>query len=274
MSSDKTSNSLMELYCEEDGLFYLGAQTVWLPAEHFLNIDNWDDSLKPSAAHYIKQVEEWIASKEECAQENEKKENESRNVANEEQENDATISSVIITKPTPNNNVEESCQSQPHLVGRAKSFACNQCGKKFSLRRGLTLHLRVHSGEKSFSCSQCGKPFAQRSNLTRHVQRIHFEEKPFACSQCGKAFAYKHDLTRHYRIHSQEKHFACSQCGKAFARKSTLTAHFRIHTGEKPFACSQCGKAYSDRSHLTYHIRTAHSAEKPYKRCKVFAQRC
>ena len=33
---------------------------VHLPAEQFLNIDNWDDS----AAPYINQAEEWIATKE------------------------------------------------------------------------------------------------------------------------------------------------------------------------------------------------------------------
>ena len=57
-SCDKTSD-----------VFYLGAQTEWLPAEHFLNINNWDDSLKPSALYYTKQAEGWIVSKEDCAQE-------------------------------------------------------------------------------------------------------------------------------------------------------------------------------------------------------------
>ena len=95
MSSHKT-NTQMEPYCEEGGLFYMGAQTVWLPAEHFMNINNWDDSLKPSASYYIKQLEEWIASKEECVQE----------------------------------NVSVSCHSKSHAVG-ATSFECNQCGKKF-----------------------------------------------------------------------------------------------------------------------------------------------
>ena len=80
----------MEPYGEGDGLFYMGAQTVWLLAEDFMNINNWDDSLKPSASYYIKQVEEWIVSKEEYEEENG-----SRNMANEEQGNDATKSVII-----------------------------------------------------------------------------------------------------------------------------------------------------------------------------------
>ena len=49
----------------EGDVFYMGARTEWLPAEQFMNIDNWDESLKPSASYYIAQVEEWIASREE-----------------------------------------------------------------------------------------------------------------------------------------------------------------------------------------------------------------
>ena len=97
----------MEPYCKDDGLFYMGAQTKWLPAEHFMDINNWDDSLKPSAAHYIKQVEEWIASNGEgdelarggVTQDISHTMSTQLNVVvNEEQE-------VIITKPTSNEDV-------------------------------------------------------------------------------------------------------------------------------------------------------------------------
>ena len=57
----------MEPHGEGGGLFYLGAQTEWLPAEQFMNINNWTDSLKPSALHYIKQIDGWVASKMGCA---------------------------------------------------------------------------------------------------------------------------------------------------------------------------------------------------------------
>ena len=46
----------------EGGIIYLGAQTEWLPAEQFMNIKNWTDSLKPSALHYIKKIDGWVAS--------------------------------------------------------------------------------------------------------------------------------------------------------------------------------------------------------------------
>ena len=190
----------MEQYNNTEGdVFYMGARTEWLPAEQFTNINNWDDSLKPSASHYIQQVEEWIALKKENAQEKEP-----RKVANEEHEKDVTKS--VITKPTPNNDVDELSHLKCHSVGGAKSFECNQCGKKLASKQSLTWHLRVHSGEKPFSCSQCGKAFTQKGHLTTHL-RVHSGEKPFACSQCGKAFARKSNLNRHVRVHSAEKLF-------------------------------------------------------------------
>ena len=56
------SNDRMAQYSDTEGdVFYMGGRTEWLPAEQFMNVNNWDDSLKPSATHYIQQVEEWIA---------------------------------------------------------------------------------------------------------------------------------------------------------------------------------------------------------------------
>ena len=217
ISSHKTTNSQMESYVEleEEGLFYMGAQTVWLPAEHFIDINNWDDSLKQSASYYIKQVEEWIASKE----------NESRNVANLEQGNDAT-KSVIITKPTPNGDVDVSSHSKRHAGGRAKYFACTVCGKKLASKWTLNHHLLIHSGKKPFACSQCGKAFALKSNLTQH-NRIHSGEKPFTCNQCEKAFGNGNNLTRHLRVHSGEKPFMCEKCGKSFTQSRHRNNHVK-----------------------------------------------
>ena len=202
----------MEECDETSDIFYLGAQTEWFPAEHFLNIKNWDDSLKPSALYYIKKAEGWIASKENCTKEFEL----SRNV---------TLTNDPVKKE------ENETTPSINLIGvdKLKPFACSQCGKVFTHRGNLTQHIRIHSGEKSFACSQCGKLFTHRGNLIQHL-RVHSGEKPFICSQCGKTFIRMPCLTRHLRTHSGEKPFACSRCGKSFADKSNLTRHLRIHS--------------------------------------------
>ena len=226
----------------------MGARTEWLPAEHFMNINNWDDSLKPSASHYIQQVEEWIASKDGLAEVVETKKIPDAGVIKEEQEvNLSNPTDAVIT-----NQIAD--MSKLPTQSREKAFVCSQCGKAFARKTDLTIHLRVHSGKKPIACTQCGKAFARRYDLTQHL-RIHSGEKPFACSQCGKAFSLKSNLINHLRTHSGEKPFACSQCGKAFTQKGHLTDHLRTHSGEKPFRCEKCGKFFGYMSSRNVHMK-------------------
>ena len=160
----------MEECGETSDIFYLGAQTEWLPAEHFLNINNWDDSLKSSALYYIEQAEGWIASKKDATKNVEL----SKNVG------------CIITN---SDNQKENEMTSKNQIGvdKQKRFECSQCGKSFAKNSHIIEHLRIHSGEKPFECSQCGMKFTQKSNLTTHL-RIHSDKKLFSCNQCRKAF--------------------------------------------------------------------------------------
>lgn len=60
-------------------------------------------------------------------------------------------------------------------LGKSKhGHICLYCGKCYSRKYGLKIHLRTHTGYKPLKCKICGRPFGDPSNLNKHL-RLHAE---------------------------------------------------------------------------------------------------
>lgn len=60
-------------------------------------------------------------------------------------------------------------------LGKSKQgHICLYCGKCYSRKYGLKIHIRTHTGYKPLKCKFCLRPFGDPSNLNKHV-RLHAE---------------------------------------------------------------------------------------------------
>ncbi|XP_029039580.2 PR domain zinc finger protein 13 [Osmia bicornis bicornis] len=90
-------------------------------------------------------------------------------------------------------------------LGKSKQgHLCIYCGKVYSRKYGLKIHIRTHTGYKPLKCKYCLRPFGDPSNLNKHV-RLHADgETPYRCELCGKVLVRRRDLERHVRSRHQE----------------------------------------------------------------------
>ncbi|XP_022107599.1 PR domain zinc finger protein 13-like [Acanthaster planci] len=95
----------------------------------------------------------------------------------------------------------------PAPNGKAKrGHLCIYCGKLYSRKYGLKIHLRTHTGYKPLKCKVCLRPFGDPSNLNKHI-RLHAEgETPYRCQYCGKVLVRRRDLDRHIRSRHPNEH--------------------------------------------------------------------
>lgn len=89
--------------------------------------------------------------------------------------------------------------SSVYVCKDTKNHLCIYCGKIYSRKYGLKIHLRTHTGYKPLNCKVCQRPFGDPSNLNKHI-RLHSDgETPYRCQHCGKVLVRRRDLERHVK---------------------------------------------------------------------------
>ena len=77
-----------------------------------------------------------------------------------------------------------------------KEFACETCGKVFSVKSNLNRHVRKAVCKVNLTCEICGHVASNQNNYKRHLLK-HNPETPIKCDECGKSFTTKTHLKEH-----------------------------------------------------------------------------
>ncbi|XP_065224304.1 zinc finger protein 62-like [Planococcus citri] len=170
----------------------------------------------------------------------------------------------------------------------SQSLVCNICHRSISNMKNMNRHMSLHKGLKPFECADCGKSFTRKQQMKLHIFSIHmpYQSRPFKCDICSKLYSSRSDLKFHKCSTSVKKpkkvsdtldrrqSLVCSICSKHFSRQQNLKRHMLIHEGVKPFKCAECDKSFRSNYDMNQHINLCHAPyhTRPYK-CDICGKR-
>jgi len=166
--------------------------------------------------------------------------------------------------------------TRAHLV---KRFLCGSCNKSFLVLSQLKDHVdRGVCLLENRKCGVCGKVFSGKYHLQLHM-RLHTNIKPFTCSICEKSFTQKRSLKEHQLTHEAERQFSCQHCEKRFVQRNHLKYHLASqHSGQAGaqqfpgHTCSVCSKVFPFPYQLRKHQRLHGSLQSLQLQCAACSQ--
>jgi PR domain zinc finger protein 13 len=120
---------------------------------------------------------------------------------------------------------------------------CIYCGKLYSRKYGLKIHIRTHTGEfcTCFLERQIKIVVRKKTSLSNKnlfFYHSHLGFKPLKCRHCFRAFGDPSNLNKHIRLHAQHNDhhtipnnaaaYKCHLCSKVLMKRRDLQRHMQI----------------------------------------------
>ena len=174
---------------------------------------------------------------------------------------------------------------RPHIevkhLNMRESFSCEICGKVYTSRSAVTLHMKSVHEKIRYSCDVEGCDYVCASGkfisyfpssvevhicfisgqqLKNHKLHTH-EGVVFTCDRCGKTFATKSRMKKHVNTIHSDVMLMCEKCDYKTKCKIRLKEHTQAEHEGKKVCCPQCDFKTTWRKNLKAHIQSKHPSE-------------
>ena len=147
---------------------------------------------------------------------------------------------------------------------------CKYCTKEFKSPQACKRHEKYCiSSDLKWKCDECGKGYKTKEGLTWHKEK-HQEFQLYVCSDCSKVYQSLSELRKHCSLFGHtfpvvegpvlEDEQRCKICYKVY-KDYTIEFHMQDHLKKrtKLYECDYCDYTTIRKNNLSRHLETKHN---------------